>query len=569
MNQSVLRAMVKFCFLLLLVSNVARAQTLQDKLATATISNSFFQTDLNQAISDIALEADINIIVAAQTLFVTDAVFDNQPVLDALNLLLAGTGLVYDINDNYIIVYDPREVDQIDNRNIADFYRPRYLAPTEARALLPDDLQQFTNASDTAGLVNIYGPPPIVQSIKERFLGLDVNGLNTEIIVTRNIPPASIKAALPRNLTPYVTFDNDSKQVIIRGPKLLTNQIKSFITQMELNAFKTTIDTVPSSFEIYHPKAIAPAELLQLVPPVLRQYIQVTGASDLITIAADPPIVADIMTLLNAIDQPPKQVLLSAKIISLSDRDILDEGAELGMPKVRFGTSFFKDLTDTLFTPWAVGVGYSPSQEFSNALTVNLRMLEASEKATILSSPSVASLNNQEAKISFSSKVSQALETPASENGESTGTALKELTGGTTLTITPKIMGDGNIQLAIDVNVSDFDISGVTVGSIETSRSANTTVVVEDGGTAIIAGLSSSKKTNILTGLPGLTTMFTRSRQDDETVRLSILITAKILSTEESGLTTSPVIMRMDREAYANFMRQEMASAGMIAGDSK
>jgi hypothetical protein len=63
--------------------------------------------------------------------------------------------------------------------------------------------------------------------------------------------------------------------------------------------------------------------------------------------------------------------------------------------------------------------------------------------------------------------------------------------------------------------------------------------------------------------------MFTRSRQDDETVRLSILITAKILSTEESGLTTSPVIMRMDREAYANFMRQEMASAGMIAGDSK
>ena len=130
-------------------------------------------------------------------------------------------------------------------------------------------------------------------------------------------------------------------------------------------------------------------------------------------------------------------------------------------------------------------------------------------------------------------------------------------------------MGDGNIQLAIDVNVSDFDISGVTVGSIETSRSANTTVVVEDGGTAIIAGLSSSKKTNILTGLPGLTTMFTRSRQDDETVRLSILITAKILSTEEGGLTASPVIMRMDREAYANFMRQEMTNAGMIAGDSK
>ena len=105
--------------------------------------------------------------------------------------------------------------------------------------------------------------------------------------------------------------------------------------------------------------------------------------------------------------------------------------------------------------------------------------------------------------------------------------------------------------------------------SAATSRSANTTVVVENGGTAIIAGLSSSKKTNILTGLPGLTSMFTRARQDDETVRLSILITAKILSTEDVGLATNPVIMRMDRDAYANFMRQEMATAGMIAGDTK
>lgn len=121
LQRAVRTAICSLCLSLFLASTT-KAQLSDELLDSTFISNSFYQTDLTQAIQDVALQAGINIIVAAQPLFVTDAVFENQTLRTVLDLLLAGTGLIYDIQPNYVIVYDPRDVDQIDNRNVADFY---------------------------------------------------------------------------------------------------------------------------------------------------------------------------------------------------------------------------------------------------------------------------------------------------------------------------------------------------------------------------------------------------------------------------------------------------------------
>ena len=121
-------SIVALIFALLSFGQTATAQFDDSQLDSTLISNSFYQTDLTQAIQDVALQAGVNIIVAAQPLFVTDAVFDSQPLRVVLDLLLAGTGLIYDVKSSYIIIYDPREVDQIDNRNVGDFYQSRFLA---------------------------------------------------------------------------------------------------------------------------------------------------------------------------------------------------------------------------------------------------------------------------------------------------------------------------------------------------------------------------------------------------------------------------------------------------------
>ena len=78
-------------FAMLAHSPAAHAQLDESQLDTTLVSNSFYQTDLTQAIQDVALQAGMNIIVAAQPLFVTDAVFENQSVRVVLDLLLAKT----------------------------------------------------------------------------------------------------------------------------------------------------------------------------------------------------------------------------------------------------------------------------------------------------------------------------------------------------------------------------------------------------------------------------------------------------------------------------------------------
>ena len=105
----------------------------------------------------------------------------------------------HDVQPNYLIVYDPRDVDQIDNRNVADFYQSRFLAASEAVTLLPTDLQPFTRPSDHPASLT-FTAPPVVARIKSLLQELDVFGLETAVIPTTTIPPAAVRNALPRNL---------------------------------------------------------------------------------------------------------------------------------------------------------------------------------------------------------------------------------------------------------------------------------------------------------------------------------------------------------------------------------
>lgn len=531
----------------------------ENTLNEIKISNSFYQTDLTQALQDVALQAGVNIIVAAEPLFVTDAVFEQQTLGDVLDLLLAGTGLIYDLQPSYIIIYDPREVDQLDDRNAADFYQVGSLSASEAVSLLPTDLQSFTRASDTSGLINIYGPPPVVARVKALLQGLDSSGLETTVISTSTISPTAVRNALPRNLAGYVTLDNDSNQLVARAPKMFIQQIKNYVRQMERNAVSPGVTAIPSAFKIYHPRSTPPVDLIQLLPPSLRPFVQATGSSDLLTVAADPEIAAQIMTILEAIDPEPTQILLKAQIITMSARELIDEGSELGLPQIN--TSAVLDTAGALLggLDTSGSVGYSTTSQFSNALSLNLHLLAATNKASILSSPSVASMNNKSAEISFSSSVQQLIAT-SGENNESG--SLRELSGGTTLNITPKLMGDDNIQLQISVDVSDFDSVGLDDDTVQTKRTARTTVVVENGGTAMIGGLASTTKRSLMSGLPVVENIFRRNRTEDDTVQLTILIQADIISRQPTS-KLNDVIMIMDREAYRAQMKQALNSWGL------
>jgi type IV pilus assembly protein PilQ len=131
------------------------------------------------------------------------------------------------------------------------------------------------------------------------------------------------------------------------------------------------------------------------------------------------------------------------------------------------------------------------------ALKVELEALESLGTTRIVSAPSVFTLNNQEAK------VTQGTEIPYTVivDGEAT-VEFKEVA--LSLTVTPSIIGDGNVLL--DILVSN-DSPDTTLGTDEPAIKTNqidTKLLITDGDIVVIGGIKINKAESSSSATPGL-----------------------------------------------------------------
>jgi type II secretory pathway component GspD/PulD (secretin) len=164
-----------------------------------------------------------------------------------------------------------------------------------------------------------------------------------------------------------------------------------------------------------------------------------------------------------------------------------------------------------------------------NAKTLEIRLnaAETNGDAKVISRPKVTTLNNKAATIQsgitfFVKTLSNVLTTdiPAQRGGGAAiggggvpgagglGTVaggVTSLQAGLNLDILPILVGDDEIKLNVDINNSTSDV-GSSVDGIPgiLKNSANTTVIVRDKQTAVIAGLIKQNKAKTSGGVPFL-----------------------------------------------------------------
>ncbi|MEW6442516.1 MAG: type IV pilus secretin PilQ [bacterium] len=127
-------------------------------------------------------------------------------------------------------------------------------------------------------------------------------------------------------------------------------------------------------------------------------------------------------------------------------------------------------------------------------LDAQLSALEKQRKARVLSSPRVATLNNQEARIE------QGQEVPyQTTSDEGTKTEFKDAK--LRLSVTPQITFDRSIVMAIVVS-NDTPIKDPTVGFIIQKKEAQTSALVKDGETAVIGGIFTDNDSTTVGGVP-------------------------------------------------------------------
>jgi type II secretory pathway component GspD/PulD (secretin) len=272
--------------------------------------------------------------------------------------------------------------------------------------------------------------------------------------------------------------------------------------------------------------------------------------------------IEEIRRIINAFDRKTREVVIQAKIIEVR----LDDRLAIGVD----WEAIFKALVDmqvkTVF-PVAPAVTASGKLIFStvgsNKLKAVLELIQTVGKANILSTPHIAVVENEEAKILVGTR--QAYVTSAVTQTAASATTAEQVTFvdvGLQFKVIPTINQDGFVSMKIRPEVSTVSstlttAAGNVIPIVDTS-SAETTVLVKDGTTLVIAGLMKDEKIGterkfpVLADIPVVGALF-RGRDDRVSKsELIFFLTPTIISGGESAGMSGPGLpgpgLRKDQE---------------------
>ena len=301
--------------------------------------------------------------------------------------------------------------------------------------------------------------------------------------------------------------------------------------------------------------------------------IQADERSNQVIVQTLPERMEVVAQLIRTLDRRTKEVLIVSKIIKVSVNDdynaeIKWEGffQEFGFlpgtdfignhefsPLARSGNSFLDDFVNIPPTT-------HPAEGSKNVVTENVfigsrnpkgdnwellfKYLRTIGDTKVLSSPRLTVVNNQEAAIHVGDR--EAYVTTTTTTGSQTNTTAEQVTFidvGIKLSVTPTINDQGYVTMKIKPEISSVSRSLTTpskntIPIVDTSL-AETTVMVKDGTSLIIAGLrrddrtDSDKKVPYLSDIPVLGKIFHSYANTKKRTELLILLTPHIVTGDQ------------------------------------
>jgi len=303
-----------------------------------------------------------------------------------------------------------------------------------------------------------------------------------------------IRVHSPENITSQETF-NSSRAEVLKKKIALEESVEPILAEIFRLYYispmqaKTTLEAL---FATQSAEGGTMSNLSITVEDTTRSIIVRGNESDLNTIDA----------VIREIDVKTKQVLIEAFIVDASSSFARELGAKLNamtkedkapfIPSVASSaasSAVLRSATGNATTLGTGGLGIITGIAV-RSLKLQIEALESLGLSKTLSQPSVFTLNNQEATITQGTQI--AYQTTA--DGTTT-TEFKE--AALSLTVTPSIIGDGNVLLDIKVNNdSPVEVAGSDEPGIKTNSIA-TKLLISDGDIVVIGGIKKNSTSNV------------------------------------------------------------------------
>jgi general secretion pathway protein D len=288
--------------------------------------------------------------------------------------------------------------------------------------------------------------------------------------------------------------------------------------------------------------------------------IQADPATNSIIINAPDAIYNNLRAALDKLDVRRAQVYVEALIAELTAEKAAEfgiqwqdlSGAGRGETSLFGGTNFGapgQNILGIAANPASVGRGLSIGvirgvvtipgvQGAVLNLGLLVRALEADNNANILSTPTLLTLDNEEARIVIGQNVPFITGQYAVSGAATTPTPFQTVERrdvGLTLRVKPQISEGGTVRLQLYQEVSSVQDASNPAGVITNKRSVESTVLVDDGQIVVIGGLIQDsvrdgvEKVPVLGDLPLIGALFTYSTRSRSKTNLMVFLRPTVL----------------------------------------
>lgn len=308
------------------------------------------------------------------------------------------------------------------------------------------------------------------------------------------------------------------------------------------------------------------------------------GAQNALVVKAEPQLMREIEAAIQQLDVRRQQVLIEATIIEVEGNDADQLGVQWAMGDLssgvglinfsNVGTSLSK-LAAGYLTGGAAGLGsavgsgtslilgdYKEGADGSRKLYGALiQALKQNTKSNLLSTPSILTMDNEEAYIVVGQNVPFVTGSVSTGTGGTVNpyTSIERKDVGVTLKVIPHIGEGGSIRLEVEQEVSAVaENKGQASDLVTSKRSIKTSVLADHGQTVVLGGLISDdtihsrQSVPLLGDIPGLGRLFRSDGKSNNKRNLLVFIHPTIVG-------DSADIRKMAQQRYDQLYSLQLA----------
>ena len=307
------------------------------------------------------------------------------------------------------------------------------------------------------------------------------------------------------------------------------------------------------------------------------------GSQNALVVKADPQLMREIESAIQQLDTRRQQVLIEAAIIEVEGTDADQLGVQWALGDLSSGIGLInfdnigaslKNVAAGYLTGGAAGAGsaigagtslvlgdYREGSDGSRKLYgAMIQALKEKTKSNLLSTPSIVTMDNEEAYIVVGENVPFVTGSLSTNGGVANPyTTIERKDVGVTLKVVPHIGEGGTLRLEVEQEVSDVKANkGQAQDLVTSKRAIKTSILAEHGQTIVLGGLISDNSIYSrqavpgLGAIPGLGRLFRSDGQSNQKRNLLIFIHPTIVGDSQD-------IRRISQQRYSQLYSLQLA----------